>query len=163
MPFVALDTDFLSAFLKIEQLTLVRQFYGLDVAYITPAVYQELAQTTLLPLLLKHEWIEIRSPQVDQLDVVTQYKGADNLGTGERTSIALAYGHADALLLCNDRKAGIVASQLKVQMVNIPGLLLASKIAGLLEHQQLRSIIDDLWLKDYYKFSQEIANLLLSK
>lgn len=32
-----------------------------------------------------------------------------------------------------------------------------------LDHQLLRTIIDDLWLKDYYKFSQEIVKLLLSK
>jgi predicted nucleic acid-binding protein len=163
MPFVVLDTDFLSAFLKIEQLALIRNFYGVETAYITPAVYQELAQTLLLPLLLTHEWIEIHSPRADQLNVVTQYKEADNLGAGERTSIALAYGRADAVFLCNDRKAGVVASHRKAQPMNIPGLLLASKRAGLLDHHQLHKIMDDLWQKDYYKFSQEITNLLLSK
>jgi predicted nucleic acid-binding protein len=163
MPFVILDTDFLSAFLKIERLSLIRQFYRVQTAWITPAVYQELVPTPLLPLLLKVDWLEIRSPGFDQLNAVTSYKEIDKLGAGERTSIALAYGRADAVLLCNDRKAGIAASHLNVQPINIPAFLLAGKLDGLLNREQLRRIIDDLWQKDYYKFSQEIVNLLLTE
>ena len=42
------DTDFLSSFLKIDELETVRDFYRADDLVMTPGVYQELSRTDLL-------------------------------------------------------------------------------------------------------------------
>lgn len=57
--FVVIDADFLSAFLKIERLPLIVQFYQIDEIVLAPAVYREVAQTTLLPALSVLKWIRI--------------------------------------------------------------------------------------------------------
>ncbi len=49
---VILDADFLSAFLKIGRLPLVREFYQVEQLIVPAAVYREVAVTPLLPLLL---------------------------------------------------------------------------------------------------------------
>ncbi len=42
------DTDFLSSFLKIGQLEVVRDFYRTEHLFIAPGVYQELSGTDLV-------------------------------------------------------------------------------------------------------------------
>ena len=41
------DTDFLSSFIKIGKVKLVKEFYQVEKIYITPGVYHELAQANL--------------------------------------------------------------------------------------------------------------------
>lgn len=53
---VILDTDFLSAFLKIERLPLIREFYQVETVYIPAAVYQEVAAGEQFPRL---QWLII--------------------------------------------------------------------------------------------------------
>lgn len=37
---IVLDADFLSAFLKIERMSLIREFYQVTLLYVPPAVYR---------------------------------------------------------------------------------------------------------------------------
>jgi len=48
---VVLDTDFLSAFLKIDRLPLVRSLYRVETLVVPLAVYREIGLTRLLPQL----------------------------------------------------------------------------------------------------------------
>ena len=56
---VVLDTDFLSSFLKIDQLDLVRRFFRTERLLVPIAVYREIAMTTLLPALASLDLIQI--------------------------------------------------------------------------------------------------------
>ena len=64
---VVLDADFLSAFLKIERLSIVRDFFGLDLVFTPPAVYREISVTDLLPRLTATPWIEVREPDAEKV------------------------------------------------------------------------------------------------
>lgn len=157
---VILDTDFLSAFIKIGRLTLVRELYAVDVLTITPAVYYEVAQTSLLSSLLALDWLEIERPSAQQLITVRQLVTSARLGTGELESIALALGMQEYVLLSNDNRARQEAQRHNLTVTNIPAFLLACKWAGLVDQREMRRIIEDLWSLDHYKFRQEIIDLL---
>jgi len=49
---IILDTDFLSSFLKIDKLDLVRNFFGEDL-YIPISVLKEISQTELIKKLIE--------------------------------------------------------------------------------------------------------------
>lgn len=82
-PFVILDADFLSAFLKIERLPLLLTFYQVERLYVPSAVYREVAVTSLLPSLLAIPWIGVEDPTPAHLESVIGDETFSVLGTGE--------------------------------------------------------------------------------
>jgi len=161
-PTVLLDADFLSAFLKINRLDLIRRFYSVERTYVTPAVYRELAQTSLLPRLTTVAWIEVTLAPADELQTLRQDEVFSRLGAGEQESIALALTTHNAVFLSNDNQARHVARAVGVTVVNIPAFLLACKMASELTTDEIQQIIDDLWQQDHYRFRQDVRALLLS-
>ena len=99
------DTDFLSSFLKIERLELVKDLFK-------------------------------------------------NLGSGEKECLVLCKQFRDSMLLISDNKAREIANKNNIAVLNIPAFLLACKDAGLLDREDLATIIRDLKDKDYYEFSE---------
>lgn len=158
---VILDTDFLSAFLKIERMSLIREFYQVASLYVPPAVYREVAVTDLLPHLVALEWVRVRKPKSrqDALEGLAEYQ---RLGTGEQEAIALARECSPSVLLVNDNQARRVAARVGVNVVNIPAFLLACKQSGILSRAELSAIIADLQTKDFYTFRQDVLDLLMS-
>ncbi|MGB9774904.1 hypothetical protein [Thermogutta sp.] len=161
MPRIVLDTDFLSAFLKIGRMDLIRTLYQVENVQIPPAVYREVAQTTLLPRLAKLSWVQVSVPDADVLTRLTGQEGFQALGAGERECIALALGQPDAVLMMNDNKARQVAAQYGLTVINIPAFLLACKWASILDQADLETLIDDLQEKDHYGFRPEVLAMLL--
>lgn len=160
---ILIDADFLSAFLKIGRLSLIRDFYQVEQILLPPAVYREIAQTTLLPQLVALNWLALTIPDPDQLAKLRQGIEFNRLGAGEQEAIALALAQTDSVLLMNDNKARLVAAALGVTGVNIPAFLLACKLADLVSNAEMRQIIDELWTKDYYKFRQDVQSRLLAE
>jgi predicted nucleic acid-binding protein len=161
-PRIVLDTDFLSAFLKIERLPLIRDLYQVTTVSIPPAVYQEMALTDLLPRLLALVWIHVASPASSQMQVLLHDETFRHLGRGEQEAIALAQEHQEAILLTNDNRARSQAISYGVHAVNIPAFLLACKMIGLLDAQEMARVIADLQEKDHYGFRHDVLHLLLS-
>lgn len=151
----------MSAFLKIEQLPLVRQFYQVQELLVPPAVYREVAITDLLSRLAALSWIRLTMPSPSQTHVLSGTEGFERLGRGEQEAIALAL-EQKAILLVNDNQARRLARQLGIQAVNIPAFLLACKMAGLLDRDALSDLVTGLREKDYYGFRQDVLDLLLS-
>src|SRR5437868_13345061 len=60
---IILDTDFLSAFLKIDRLSLVREFYAAEALLVPPAVYREVSCTQLVEALADLSWIRVETPE----------------------------------------------------------------------------------------------------
>ena len=83
------------------------------------------------------------------------------LGSGEQACILLARTLPDAVLLMSDNKARQFARSLGVTVINIPAFLLACKMAGLLNPDQIAQIVKDLKTRDYYELRAEIRDALL--
>lgn len=160
--FVVIDADFLSAFLKIERLPLIVQFYQIDEIVLAPAVYREVAQTTLLPALSVLKWIRIETPPIAALDRLRRLSEYNQLGAGEQESIALTLNRAEASLLCNDNRARRFAQGMGIEVVNIAAFLLAAKISRLIELNDLQIIIAELGRLDHYRFRADVLAQLLS-
>lgn len=58
-PVVILDAHFLSSFLKIDQMSLIRDFYQDAKVLVPPAVYREVSQTDLVPQSHGYIFIEL--------------------------------------------------------------------------------------------------------
>ncbi|HEX4963531.1 MAG TPA: hypothetical protein VF173_22065 [Thermoanaerobaculia bacterium] len=157
---IFLDTDFLSAFLKIEQLHLVKDFYGVEILRVPVAVYREVSLTKLLQHLAVLQWVEVAALEPGEGSV----HGPDfvGLGKGEQEAIQLSLRTPGSLLLMNDLKARRVAHRLGVDTVDVPAFLLSCKAAKFLNPTQLREVIEALREKDRYGFRQEVLDRLLS-
>ena len=140
------DSDFLSSFLKIGKLDLVKEFFGEDI-YIPLAVQIELAKTSLIIKLNEKKFVHVISVKTKEIE------GSEFLGEGEIECLSLAT--EKDLLLMDDRVAGRVAELNKINVANIPGFLLAAKGSGFLDKNELRKIVKDLKEKDYYSFSKD--------
>lgn len=158
---VILDADFLSAFLKIERLSLLLSFYQVERLHIPAAVYRELAVTNLLPSLLAFPWITVEQPAPDRLAAVVGDEALSVLGAGEQEAIALAMEYPGSILLSNDRQVKRLAASCGVTIINIPAFLLACKLAGLQDQPELQEIIVALQEKDHYGFRSDILDMIL--
>ena len=161
MPTVILDTDFLSSFLKIERLGLVKAFFQVETLHVPLAVYREIAQTDLLPHLLTTEWIVVKRANKAAYEALYQDEAFTVLGEGEQESMLLALDSTDAVLLMSDNQARRVARSRGIRVLNIPAFLLACKMAGLIEREEMAQTIRDLKEKDYYEFKHEVREALL--
>ena len=154
---VVLDTDFLSSFLKIGRLAMIREFYGVDSLCVPPAVFEELSRTSLVQQLGQLPWIHVLAPDRSSPPV----ESLSGLGVGEQEAIGLAQ-QLKALLLTSDNKARHAAERIKVDVADIPGFLLSCKSAGFVNHDEIRRLVDDLKEKDHYSFRKEVLELLLA-
>lgn len=161
MPTIVLDTDFLSSFLKIGRCDLIRTFYQVEQALIPAAVHRELAQTDLLTPLLAIRWISVPSVEPTPDETLLRDVTFQALGAGEQACIMLACTQPDAVLLMSDNKARRFARSLEITIVNIPAFLLACKMTGLVNLEQMAQVIQDLKDKDFYKFKSEVRDVLL--
>ncbi len=84
---IILDTDFLSAFLKIERLSLVKDFYQVEFLLIPSAVYSELSVTSLGQALAKLPWVQTEAPPSGW--ALPSTSDPILLGAGELQAIAL--------------------------------------------------------------------------
>lgn len=153
---IVLDTDFLSAFLKIGRLELVKDFYGVEALIVPAAVVAELSRTSLLDALARIAWIRIETAEDD-----APGEPLHKLGRGEREAIALARQRG-ALLLSNDNLARQAARGLGVEAIDIPAFLLSCKLTGFLDGGSLREVVRELREKDHYGFRKEILDRLLA-
>lgn len=157
---IILDTDFLSAFLKVERLALVKDFYQVEFLLIPSAVYRELSVTSLGQALAELPWVQIEAPS-SGWDLPST-PDSSLLGAGERQAIALARQSDQALILSNDNSARGLARRLGLNTIDIPEFLLSCKTSGFLDRTELQELIRDLQEKDRYGFRKEVLDRLLS-
>ena len=157
---VILDTDFLSAFLKIERFSLVKDFYQVEFLLIPSAVHSELSVTSLDEALAKLPWVQTEVPPSGWDLPATP--DPTLLGAGELQAIALARQSDQALILSNDNAARRMARRLGLNAIDIPEFLLSCKTSGFLDRVELQDLIRDLQEKDHYGFREEVLDRLLS-
>lgn len=160
-PPVVLDTDFLSAFLKIDRLPLVKDFYRVETLLLPPSVFREVSQTSLIPKLAALPWLRVESPDLSRLEELAQQPGFQDLGAGEKEAIGLALQRPGSVLLMNDNRARREAVQRDVQVVDIPAFLLACRLSGVLDATQTAEVVRDLQQRDRYGFRADVLARLL--
>lgn len=150
------DTDFLSAFLKIDCLELIFKALETKEIIIAKAVLHEFEQAPVYSKLLdalqsKDEKILVKNATPIE---------SEDLGRGELESISLAQKF-NGLLLTNDGKAAKFAESRGVTVMDVPIFLLHCKTSEHISNKELIQIINDLKEKDYYEFSTEVKERLL--
>ena len=161
MTILVCDTDFLSSFLKIGRLELVKDLFKEDNLYIPVAVLGEIAKTDLITDLLDKEWIKVKKVGDEELKEMEKDKEFANLGSGEKECLALCRQFQDSLVLISDNKARRIANKDNIFTLNISAFLLACRDMGVLDRNDIATIIHDLKKKDYYEFSEEERAKLL--
>ncbi|RLC74079.1 MAG: hypothetical protein DRI61_17250 [Chloroflexi bacterium] len=155
---VILDTDFLSAFLKIGRLNLVREFFKEATLVIPVEVAQEVARARLLAEMLREQEIRVEVLHPSEGE---EPEGFEKLGEGEKACLRLALRREDAVLLSNDNKARKVARKLRLKAYSIPEFLLACKIVGLASKEDLEEMVRLLMERDKYRFKAQVLKDLL--
>jgi len=156
---IILDADFLSSFLKIGKLDLIRDFFRVEVLHIPVAVFNEISKTKLIKDLLCEKYVQIENVNEKSFDNFN--KDFENLGSGEKECIALCKQFQNSLLLISDKKALGIAKAKGITVLNIPAFLLACKNTSFLSTENISQIIKELKEKDYYEFSNEERKQLL--
>ena len=156
------DTDFLSSFLKIGRLELVKDLFKVVNLYIPVAVLREIAKTDLITDLLNKEWIKVKKVSDEELKEMEKDKEFANLGSGEKECLALCKRFEKSALLISDNEARRIANKKDIVTLNISAFLLACKQMRILDRSDIIAIIRDLKEKDYYEFSEEEKQRLLN-
>jgi predicted nucleic acid-binding protein len=118
------------------------------------AVFNEIAKTDLVDLVLKAEWIKIRTVQPLDFSDLNDNE-INNLGSGEKECMALCKTFSKHIMLVNDKKARMAAKKNGIIVLNTSGFLFACKKSNFLDKYEIFQIIADLKNKDYYIFSKE--------
>ena len=153
---IIIDTDFLSAFLKINKLDQVFTALETKELIIVGAVLHELEQAPVYDKLLERLSDQENKIIVKKTEKIT----IRGFGKGESESIELAK-KTNALLLTNDQKAVRFAESEGITIMDIPIFLLYCKSKTFLSKEEIRQIIEDLKEKDYYEFNREVKEMLL--
>ena len=156
------DTDFLSSFLKIGRLELVKDLFKVVNLYIPVAVLREIAKTDLITDLLNKEWIKVKKVSDEDLKEMEKDKEFANLGSGEKECLALCKRFEKSALLISDNEARRIANKKDIVTLNISAFLLACKQMRILDRSDIIAIIRDLKEKDYYEFSEEEKQRLIN-
>lgn len=161
-PRVILDSDFLSAFLKIGRLDLIRELFAVDALLVPPAVYREVSATHLLSDLAAASWVRIEAPDINRTRILGHHEDFPKLGPGEQEAITLAAEREGSILLMNDNEARRIATQVGVKTINVPAFLLACKESGLRTRAEIAELVVALEERDRYGFRKDVRELLLS-
>ena len=155
---IVIDTDFLSCFFKIKRIDLLFKALNTKKIVIASAVLHELEKAQFY-----NEFLKLLSSKENTISIqkVSPLEQSQILGLGELESIALAE-KLGALLLMNDQIAVKVAEAKGILVLDIPSFLLFCKKRNIVSKEDMQKIIIDLKEKDYYEFSQDVLDVLLS-
>ena len=152
------DTDFLSAFLKIDKLPVIFTVFDVKSVIITNAVLDELKCVSLFDSLEEYINSRVNTVLVKKAREVPSFK---KFGKGELESIEFAK-NKNFLLLMDDRDAAKYAESQGVAVMDIPTFLFYSKIHNKLSKEEVEKIVSDLELVDNYIFDIGDKKILLS-
>ena len=144
------DTDILSAFGKIGRVEILQRLF-LKI-YAAPAVYRELIMAEKLGL----GWVTavrdaldpviLTEKQIKEVEyLMTSYP---QLESGEVETFVLAKAH-DLLCLTNDRQAKNACHTLSIPYLDLEEILRAIKLKGVITHEALAQLIDQIEEKDH--------------
>ncbi len=165
-----LDTDFLSSFFKIGKLKLVLKALNVKQVVVPSTVYEELKEAKFfyeISSLFAFDEKELDENRFILVKPVDLIEGKANftkeetltLGNGELGCFILAKNTKDTILI-DDQKARVIAKRKGLKVVSIPAFLLFFKRKNVVSLDELKQIVNDLKVKDYYEFSEESRKVL---
>jgi len=153
--FVVADASPLIGLATVEALHLLRGLFG--TVTITRLVKDEIAGQPNRPgaqeldAAMREGWLRVAPAPVE----TWRFTGID---AGEASTIALAAKHDGALVLMDDALGRVQAAELGLQMLDVPGLLLAAKRARLVA--AVRPLVSKLARRGF-TISEEARHALL--
>ena len=168
-----LDTDFLSSFFKIGKLKFVLKALNVKHVVVPSTVYEELKEANFfneISLVFAFNEKELNDDRFILVKTVDLMEWKENftkeetitLGKGELGCFVLAENSGDTILI-DDQRARMVAKEKGLKVVSISAFLLFCKKKNFVSFNELRKIVEDLKEKDYYEFSGESRELLLTQ
>lgn len=161
---ILVDTDVLSAFAKIGATELLRALFDADTLYLTPSVWQEVAQSHGYAYLnnLVEELNQGKLALIVLSDAEEQLAQQLplTLGAGERESLAVAKMRG-GVLLSNEKRVLHYASQMSVECYRIPALLRALWQKQIVSKSEVEQLISDIEAADRTRFSESTRKAIL--
>lgn len=153
---VVSDTSVISGLLQSERLYILQKLYK---KVIIPAeVFSELTNLDQQLLSsLQDEWIEVKN--VQETALLTELSVL--LDPGEAEAISLAKELNADLLLIDEKKGRLIASQLGLQITGILGILIEAKRQGYVT--EIKSIIEALTSKAGVWFKPSLVAEVLTR
>jgi predicted nucleic acid-binding protein len=147
---VLADTDILSAFAKVNAMKLIKKLF--EELKISPSIYEELMrakragysfvdnifQNTEIILLSEMEFNSFRN----------LLENEKNMHEGECQLIALCRSR-NGFLLTNDRYVKNYCKENGIEFLDMEEILRAMKLKKILNHEELRKLIEDIEKKDH--------------
>lgn len=160
---VILDTDFLSSFIKIDRLELIKRFFKVRYLIITTQVYDELRISDFFPKVAKVFVFDRGKLSEDGfiLVKVSEEIKDKKLGSGEKSAIKMAQRMKDSVLLMDDKLARKRAEILGIEVYSIPTFLNACKEKGIISKKEICDVIKNLKKRDHYEFNEDIKQQLI--
>lgn len=141
--------------MKISRIELISRLGRIE---ITLEVYEELSKCRYLIKPLVNEIQQGNIGLVESGDYSHLQKKYPRLGAGELSVITSA---RDRIAFIEDRDAETAAREEGLKVYNIPEVLLAGKMTGRLEKNEISQIIGELREKDGYVFKKEMEKELI--
>lgn len=157
---VLADTNILSTFAKIAELSLCMRLFTEAGIGVVPAVYEELHQgvskgyvalQTAIELI-QHRHIELVVPNAEEILGKSVFPASFDAGERETMAIAQARG---AKVLTNERLVKNWCQQVGIQYWDLPGILRALWRTHLLTKEQVRSLVTQIEEKDRIVFRDQ--------
>lgn len=136
---VVLDADFLSSFLKIDRLHLVKEFSRADALLIPPAVYVEVRLTRFFSGLASLPSVRMTEPDPSMIEASVTSPGSRDRLRREGSDCPGEAGRRRALLM-SDNQGRLWATRIGLHSVGIPVFLLACKQALLVDAKEIAAI-----------------------
>lgn len=157
---VLADTNILSTFAKIGELSLLMRLFSEEGIGVVPAVYEELSQGVSKGYVSLQAALEI----IQRQDIVLVVPNAEetlkksalpaSFDTGERETIVVAKARG-AKILTNERLVKNWCQQVGLQYWDLPGILRALWRTHLLTKEQVRSLVTQIVEKDRIVFRDQ--------
>jgi predicted nucleic acid-binding protein len=167
---VLLDTDFLSSFFKIGKLKLILKALNVGHLIIPSTVYGELKDSKFFNELVSSFAFNEENLDDEKYILVKEIKNPREhfdkektkiLGDGELGCFLLAKESNETILI-DDQRARRIAKEEELKVTSIPAFLLHCKKKKILSTNEIKQIMENLKEKDYYEFSAESADSLLT-
>ena len=139
----AIDADVLSTFAKVKRLDLLAKVFGKSELLICPAVLSDLkrSKSDLVRDVAASNLFHHASLSRQEQQLLEKIYSSMILGLGESECIALCKTRND-VFVTNDRKAGEMAEQIGVSVVDLETILYSLK--DLLDKNQLKQLITNI-------------------
>ena len=164
---ILVDTDVLSAMVKIGRLSLFFALFQTNRLQIAPGVARELAHSLNLRRQYAEEAFALVSSGQIQVVSLTKEEAAfqdtlpATLGTGERESIAIARERGGTVL-SNESRVAHCCRQYQIPCLRLPDILRALWTECIVSKQEVQDIITALQFKDRMQFKQATLDAILT-